>query len=313
MTTDVKNNSLLMEIRDNDNQTLINVLGPQIDSMRYSIYTNKEAKIKLQADLSPTTLYLGNIDYLNVKTKFTQTVVDSKTIFDTQYFDKKLGIKITIIDRDGNQLSSDTLFGINFELDGKRYYPRFDGTTRICISDTVTDILSKIKITGDYKIQIDSFGSPDGTYYGITPSDTANLDLRIINSVYGIKVKTDDNFKIIDKTTGNTKNGNNTLITNVEYSSGLSNPMIAVSLYRRDYSEIYSQNYTLVDLKDYISDELTQTSNDKEYLFTNSPTSSMTGEYHFKQSLKTGTYKIVYKLYDKTSYIGEAYEYFVIK
>lgn len=322
MTTDVKNNSLLMEIRDNDNQTLINVLGPQIDSMKYSIYTNKEAKIKLQADLSPTTLYLGNIDYLNVKTKFTQTVVDSKTIFDTQYFDKKLGIKITIIDRDGNQLSSDTLFGINFELDGKRYYPRFDGTTRICISDTVTDILSKIKIhtennktlaTGDYKIQIDSFGSPDGTYYGITPSDTAKLDLRIINSVYGIKVKTDDNFKIIDKTTGNTKNGNNTLITNVEYSSGLSNPMIAVSLYRRDYSEIYSQNYTLVDLKDYISDELTQTSNDKEYLFTNSPTSSMTGEYHFKQSLKTGTYKIVYKLYDKTSYIGEAYEYFVIK
>ncbi len=94
MTTDVKNNSLLMEIRDNDNQTLINVLGPQIDSMRYSIYTNKEAKIKLQADLSPTTLYLGNIDYLNVKTKFTQTVVDSKTIFDTQYFDKKLGIRI---------------------------------------------------------------------------------------------------------------------------------------------------------------------------------------------------------------------------
>ena len=322
MTTDVKNNSLLMEIRDNDNQTLINVLGPQIDNMKYSIYTNKDAKIELQAELSPTTLYLGNIDHLDVKTKFTQTVVDSKTIFDTQYFDKKLGIKITIIDRDGNQLSSDTLLGLYFELDGKKYYPRFDGTTRICISDTVTDILSKIKIhtennktlaTGDYKIQIDSFGSPDGTYYGITPSDTVNLDWRIINSVYGIKVKTDDNFKIIDKITGNTKNGNNTLITNVEYSSGLSNPVIAVSLYRRDYSEIYSQNYSLVDLKDYVSDELKLTDNEKEYLFTDSPKSSMTGEYHFKQNLKTGTYKIVYKLYDKTSYIGEAYEYIVIK
>ena len=78
-----------------------------------------------------------------------------------QNFDKKLGIKITIYNSNGNKLNSDSLLGINFELDGPKYYPRIDGTTRICIADKVTDVLAKIKIgtknnttlaAGDYKI-----------------------------------------------------------------------------------------------------------------------------------------------------------------
>ena len=32
-----------------------------------------------------------------------------------------------------------------------------------------------------------------------------------------------------------------------------------------------------------------------------------------KQNLMTGTYKLVYKLYDGDIYVGEAYEYMIIK
>src|SRR5574344_1018859 len=42
---DVAGNHLLMELRDTENQTLIGVLGIQRDSMKYSIYTNKDATI----------------------------------------------------------------------------------------------------------------------------------------------------------------------------------------------------------------------------------------------------------------------------
>ena len=322
MTNDIQNNSLLMELRDTDNQTLVGVLGIQRDVIVYNVFCNKDATIRVEGKLEPQTLYLGNKLNLNVTTNFTQEKLDSKTVYDTQYFDKKLGIKISIYDNNGNRLNSESLLGVNFELDGELYYPRFDGTTRINIADKVTDVLAKIKMntkdnttlaTGDYKIRIESFGSSDGIYYGLTASDMIELDLRIINSSYGLKVTTGDTFKIIDKDTGFTENDNNTLTSLIEYSSGLSDPNIAISLYRRDYSETFSQDYNLVDLADYVKDYLSPTARNNEYVVTNSPTSSINHTLLLKSNLTTGTYKLVYKLYDGENYVGEAYEYMVIK
>lgn len=322
LNTNIQNNSLLMELRDSEEQTLIGVLGIQRDIMVYSVYPNKDATIKVTSQVTPETVYLGNSFNLDVTTKFEQTVVNSKLIYDTQYFDKKLGIKISIYDNNGNRLSSDSLLGINFELDGKLYYPRIDGTTRISIADKVTDVLAKIKVntqnntvlaTGDYTIKIESFGSSDGIYYGLTASDVAESSVRIIQLAYGLKIKTSDRSKIVDKETGNTLDGNNSLPVEIEYSSALSKPSIAVSLYRRDYSDIFSQDYQLVDLKDYVKNTLTPTTREKEYLVSQEPVDSMTHNLSLNSNLTTGTYKLVYKLYDENEYIGEAYEYIVIK
>ena len=318
----IEQNTLLMELRDTENQTLLGVLGIQRDTMKYTVYNGKDATIKLSGDLNPETLYLGNTLNLNVVTNFTQTVVNSKTVYDTQYFDKKLGIKISIYDNNGNRLNSDSLFGVNFELDGKLYYPRVDGTTRICIADKVTDVLARLKLntqnnttlaTGDYKIKIESFGSSDGIYYGLTASDKIELNVRIINSQYGLKVTTEDELKIVDKDTGFTLNGNGTFTSKIEYSSGLSNPSIAVSLYRRDYTDTYSEKYNLVDLTDYVKDYMSPTTREKEYSVSVKPTNEINHTFLLKDNLVSGTYKLVYKLYDDDTYVGEAYEYIVIK
>ena len=322
LSNDIDQNTLLMELRDTDNQTLLGVLGIQRDTMKYTVYNNKEATIKLSGELTPETLYLGNTLNLNVTTNFTQTVVNSKTVYDTQYFEKKLGIKISIYDNNGNRLNSDSLFGVNFELDGKLYYPRIDGTTRICIADKVTDILARLKLntqnnktlaTGDYKIKIESFGSSDGIYYGLTASGQIELDVRIINSSYGLKITTEDKLKIVDKDTGFTMNGNANFMSKIEYSSGLQNPNIAVSLYRRDYSDIYSERYNLVDFADYVKTYVSPTAREKEYVVSVKPAKEFNVAYVLKDNLVSGTYKLVYKLYDNNTYVGEAYEYIVIK
>ena len=103
------------------------------------------------------------------------------------------------------------------------------------------------------------------------------------------------------------------MICVVEYSSQLSDPNIAVSLYRRDYTEEYAQSYTLVDLQDYVSDTLTATSREKEYVMSTLPIATTTNNYKLKTNLITGTYKLVYKLYDGDTYVGEAFDYIVIK
>ena len=322
MTENITNNSLLMELRNKDEQTLIGVLGIQRDIMKYSVYSNQDATIELDGSIEPTTIYLGNQANLNVETTFTQTVVDSKKVYDTQYFDKKLGIKISIYDLDGNRLNIDSLLGVNFELDGQKYYPRVDGTTRINIADKVTDVLAKIKIntednttwaTGDYKIVIESFGSSDGIYYGLTASDSIELDVRIINSTYGLRVVTEDEEKIVDGKTGNTVDENNWLVSTVEYSSALADPNITVSLYRRTYQDVYSRDYEQVDLKDYVQNTLITTNKEKEYMAFENPSNTQNYNFILKSDLMTGTYKLVYKLYDGENYVGEAYEYIVIK
>ena len=322
MQEDIKNNSILMELRNKDEESLIGVLGIQRETMVYTVYCNQDATIELDGSIEPQTSYLGNPINLNVETAFTQTVVDSKKVYDTQYFDKKLGIKLTIYDSNGNQLNNDSLLGINFELNGQKYYPRVDGTTRINIADKVTDVLSKIKIntennttlaTGDYKVKIESFGSADGIYYGIEASDSIELDFKIINIAFGLKVTTPDEDKIIDNETGKAVDGNNSVEFSLEYSSALADPNITVSLYRRKYEEVFSQEYEQVNLQDYTSNNLTITEKENEYLIADDPNANMRYNLTLKENLMTGTYKVVYKLYDGDTYVGEAYEYMIIK
>ena len=76
------------------------------------------------------------------------------------------------------------------------------------------------------------------------------------------------------------------------------------------------------DLPEYVTDyiysdekilEAYKTSRDKEYRITTQPLESVTYFLHMKDNLVTGTYKLVYKLYDGDAYVGEAYEYLIIK
>ena len=57
---DVLNKSLLIELRNSDEQTLIGVLGIEQQTLKYNIYTESDAYIGLVGDISKDTVYLGN-------------------------------------------------------------------------------------------------------------------------------------------------------------------------------------------------------------------------------------------------------------
>ena len=315
-------NTLLMELHDENDETLLGVLGIQRETTKYSIYSGKEAIISADVSGIPEILYVGNSFEMDVKTNFEQLIVNTKTVYDTKYFGQKVGIKITMFDVNGNQLNSDSLLGVYFELDGQRYYPRIDGSTRIYVADRLSNVLSEIKVdtsqnttlaTGKYTIKIETFASSDGVYYGLTASDYVEQELYIINGVYGLKITTSDEEKIFNKATGKNQNNVNTLTSNLEYSSTLEKPMITVSLERRSYSSVYSEDYVQVDLKDYINSNVTEFGDTNEYIVSEAPTSEIVYTLGLRNNLMTGTYRLVYKLYDETNYIGEVYEYLIIR
>lgn len=321
ITTDQLDKSLLMELRNENNQTIINVLGIEQQSMKYDIYANKDAIIEVEGKIDPNPVYIGKKANLTVTTNFTQNKVGSNTIYDTTYFDEKLGLKITVYDSNGKLVPGTALLGMEFIVDGVKYYPDLNGVTRINIAERVANISEKIVMnlenadiaTDDYTLKIESFGSPDGIYFGSISSDSVMVPVRLVNDVYGLKVTTDENSKLIDKTTGNTMNKNNSLVYFIDYSSGLSHPNIRMKLYRRTYDNVYSTQYEEVDFQDYVTNVLTPTTNNLEYMIADPPVEHGTTFLNLKENLKTGTYQVSFRLYDDETMIGEVYQYFIVQ
>ena len=331
VTNNIIEHKLLMELQDEFGGIALGVLAIQRDSTKYSVYVGEDAEIDVSIGLDDNIVYLGNELDIELTTNFVQSVVGGKIIYDTEYFDKKMGIKISLIDGSGKVLNGEDLLGVTFLFDGVRYYPRIDGTTRIKLADRLSDASAGLIVdtgnnttleTGTYQLKIEAFASPDGIYYGDSSLFQDTEEIIIINGAYGLKVSTDENSKIIDKVTGKTDNDNNLLSVNWKYDSQLSNPNVRIVLERRKYDSYYSLQYEEVDLADYVTNTLTPTSNALEYLVSTTPQlvplsntfvlnlneSSVTGE-----NLITGTYKITFRLYDNDVYIGDAYEHIIIK
>ena len=127
--------------------------------------------------------------------------------------------------------------------------------------------------------------------------------------------------------TANTGSEVNEIPIKVQYASSLDNAQIIVGLQRRVYSQSeshsYDLGYTAVDLMDYIdgSDpELTQFGSGQYlYVFNDNPeiptdevSVTYTHTIELKDNLTTGTYRIVYSIYDGDTFIGDEFEYIVI-
>ena len=325
---------------DSREEILCSLLSLQVDSIKFGLY-NTASKIKIDASINKPRIYLGNKNVtLDINTNYEVTIIDSVRVHDTQYFDKKLGVKITLFDKQtGEVINGSSLLGTYFELDGVSYYPRTDGTTRIKVAEKVSNAASSIIFntdnstleSGSYYFLIESFGSADGIYFGINASDSDTVDLVILNDIYGLDSELPEEQVIIDKKTGHTleretgyiSDENNTLNIKLSYLSGLANPYISVKLYRRDYEHEYDLTYSQVDLEDYVSENLIDlwgNEHPNEYEAINTQTIEDTVEddtvavdfnldYTLKENLVTGTYKVVFTLYDKTEYQEPEYVY----
>ncbi len=312
---------LLLELRSSDDEIILSVIGVQQQQLFYNLYANKDSIIDVDGTMSTDEVYIGEEVMLNVTTNFVQQKVNNNPVIDTNFYDYRSGIKISILDSNDNVVNGPSIMGISYTLGNTTYYPRFDGTVRINVAERIANVSSNITIntegsnlaSGNYKMLIESFGSPDGIYYGLTSSDSVTIPFTVKNTIYGLKAVVDSEDLIVDKTTGETQNGTNAMAFNFQFSSGLLNPNIRVSLYRRDYDEVYSSIYHLVDFKDFFTNNFSDTNVEKLYLVFDDPQATMSQVLYLKDNLRSGTYKIVFSLYDNNTYIGEVYKYIIIK
>ena len=386
----------------------------QNGSTEYKVY-NVDGEIGIITNPASLRLYVGRTTEFSVNTTYSSLLITDEgvavKVYDTQYFDDKVGVKVTLQqkeknddgsykkDDDGNYIyknvADNNLLGLFYTVagDSSRYYPRTDGTTRIKVADSVSNIKKTLTLHAensvlpsgdDYRILVETYGSADGIYFGNLTSKSSTIELIVVNDAYGLKSTIPDNQTIVDMTTGHVlteleedEYGNtlveggrysyddNSLDVEIQYSSALLNPYLTVTLERRDYlgDNYYNLEYyakqgdNQIDLADYVTpldDSGKETTFKKVKTVTSTGTLSaiesvlqkrveyeaididtlndisgsadkvgkMTLHYKFKENLKSGTYRLIYTLYDVANpnstseeyeYIGEVYSYIVIK
>ena len=309
------NNTLLIEIRDANEESIISVLGIQHAKLTYNLYANMDSEINVQAIASDNPLYIGYNNIFDVSTTYQNSSISGISIIDTQYFDSKMGIQIYLTNNEGNVVSGTDLTGAYFLMDGVRYYPDISGYTHIKLANKVGNTKKWITFntenaniaTGDYTFTFEAFASADGIYYIGGNPDYCNVDMTIINSSYGLKPEIDEDTVIFSA------NNDKSIKFKTNYQSLLDNPNIRIAMYRRKYDEINDTNYELVDLQDFVLEALVTTNNEYEYLLVNQPSYLNTFTYQLNSELLTGTYRLSFRLYDGNTFIGEINKYIVIK
>jgi hypothetical protein len=339
MTENIIDASLILEMRTEDDQTKYTVVPSEYNSMVYSVYANTDASIVTTSSFTKDTVYVGESTELDLHSVYQSRQIEGtdKRIIDTQFLDYKLGAKISVYNEEGNKLDGSSLLGVTFTLNGVNYFPQTDGTTRITLADKVSNVDSAIIVNtansnlsnGTYTFRIESFGSYDGLYYGEAKTTKNDITLNVLNNLYGLDVSSPDVSVTRNKDTGLDENGNNEITYDIKVSTGIdNNPNLRVHLERRRYGDgnEYSMLYDLVDLQDYVTDELVVANSERhEYKVldpivqdldpvTKKPIpKDLDFTIHIGEELMTGTYRLVFTVCDGDNHIGDVYQYIIIR
>ena len=325
MSENFTNRILYLELLRDDGYVIMSPIGDPNINLSYDVYLNSNATLETTGTISQDKIYVGDTVTLNLNTTFNQSVSDTGTVYDSTFDDYKLGAKITIYDAQDNLVDGSSLLGLKFNINGKDYYPQTDGTTRINLAGKATNINSEIIVdtantsltNGEYKFVIETFGSYDGMYYGDKLTSTFILPITILNNKYGLNVDLPDNQYIHEVLDGTDEAGSRVMNYTIKTSSGLGDGNLRISLQRRKYTTAYDMSYELVDLKDYVTNELVETNGDREYLIISDVAldeTSTSFDLELKDTgLKTGTYRVVFSMYDGDTYIGCVYKYLIIR
>lgn len=271
-----------LELRNSANEAVVSTLKDSIKTV--NIYPNQDMEIKIN-NLSGDKIIYYNSDSeteISLEAFISNKLAENKEIYDTTKTNKKLGIAISLIDKDQNIVSKEHLKNIAFKIGDNLYSPDNDGITRINIAENankteialkITTYLSNTKLDlGDYNFQITPFIASDGKYTSSISNNNILIPVKVTNKQetnYGfntlITVIDEENVEheftsVISKTKECGEEITEIPTTKLKIrmldTTNLKEKSIKVSLYKRATVISTDQTYELIDLKDYVNGNL---------------------------------------------------------
>ena len=220
----------------------------------------------------------------------------------------------------GSLLGKNYLSNIQFKYNDNVYVPYSNGVVNINLENNIEGNLiidtyvNNNKIEGNYSFYVCPYVSYDGiNYESVNLNNCLNIPLNIVDNYkdeykYDIVINGNDRIFM--------KNQDKTLNFEMLYMSEIENPNIRVSLYEKNELTAYDQTYSLVDLKDYLYNDVSEVDN-KTYMFLDEIVSSSEYDMYslsFKNSkFNLNGYKLVFDLYDGDIKVSSIEKKFIVK
>lgn len=315
---------LYLEVRDNLNNKVMTTLTSTLK--KFNIIANTNTEIEISSDNLPS-INLNSNSTTNIKLDINliKKYFNDELVVDSILEKKKLGLGIYITDELGNIVSKENYNNMTFSIDGNKYTPEENNVIYINLSDIVTNISKTLVIdtkattlnlsNGNYFINIFNYTSNFNKYIDILKSNELIIPLKVEGV---IKIEEHSFNVMVDKQIVD-KDINNHINFNVIQSGNYTNPSIRVSLYKKKEYTAFNQDYTLVNIKDYVNNDLELIANNVYYAFKTPKKYNGTIDTYnnlvlnFKENIENNGYKVVFELYDGDIKISQIEKKFIVK
>lgn len=320
-------NSILFELRDSDDFEVITVLGIRRQLMQYNLYDSSNVVLQENIDNSSNYLYYNIPNRVGFQSVVAYDInANGAAIIDTNYESSAMGINMYIYDNSGNQVSSSLLSGTVLRIgrEGEANFADGDGVFRVKLAGKVSNLSKDLYLTvdevlppGQYTLRFVLFASDDGRHNSaLEESAVVDVPVTVIGADNAIYVTCDDKTKVVDGDTGLNQLGTKINEYVLTYRSVLANPNLRVHLYKRDNDNKDTVTYSEVDFNTLFTNELGSSSYGSTYVYERAligtVNSDNTYEFELQDSLTSGTYKLVFRLYDGSQLIEEEIEYIIV-
>lgn len=296
--TNVNNSFILARYDDNNNE---------ID-YTYKISTDYNSYL----ELNKVSEY--NINLVN---SITYSKLNNKNIYDSRMFNDEKYLLFKILDDRENVVLGNLINNLVVSYDGIEYYSNRDGYIKVPFTnDNINLTLNTYYnindiVNGTYYLKISSCNS-----FKCSVDET--IPINILNEISNVDcnyfIDIDNLDRLINKKSGITANNDSSMDIRVNYNCNLISPNIRVKLYRKLNFDSDNQVYELIDLSEYIYNNLEKV-NDYEYYFVkelfdnniNNDLDLIINNYQY------GGYKLIFELYDGNTLIGEDSKTFIVK
>ena len=314
-------NTMLFELRNSEDRTVFSVLGIREGLMVYNTYESSNVVLDQTFTDTDSYLYYNVADNFQYTTEVQYDETDNReSVIDTNYESSSMGLNIIFLDNNGEQISSSLLVGTSFKIDNREYFADGDGVFRIKLANKVSNLVRNASMTvnkdlpaGDYTIRYVLFASDDGLHNSVFENSvTEEFAVHVVSADNSIVVDCEDLIKVVDGDTGLNLKGDRTNRYHVKYNSQLNNPNIRVEVYKRAVDTVDSTTYNSVPFANLFSNNLTIV-RDNEVAINMGEDAEKDFDFTLQNTLTSGTYRVVFKLYDSNQLIDDETKYVIVK
>lgn len=313
-------NSILFELRDNEDRTKLGVLGIREELMFYNTYESSNVVLNQTVTDSDSYLYYDIADEFAYSTEIQYNETENRqSVIDTNYESSKMGLNVVFLDNDGEPVSSSLLIGTSIFVGNQEYFADGDGVFRIKLANKVSNLNKAMKIVanknlpaGQYTVRYILFASDDGLHNSHQENSvTEEFNVTVVSADNSISADCDDLMKVVIGETGLNLAGTRTNVYDIKYESQLTNPNFRIEIYKRKVTSIDTTEYDSIPFNQLFTNTMTTVSGNEVSFTMSSGEESL--EFELQNNLTSGTYKIVFKLYDGNQLIDDDIKYVIVK